>query len=202
MRRSLDLLLRSRGLAPQSFSSAGDFLARVGLLRAGPLLLDVRMPDVDGLSLMQKLTEQNVLWPAIVMTGHGNVPIAVKAMKFGAIEFLEKPFNSDSLYCAIDLAFHIMREGDRSRKQRDHARKRFDRLTKREREVVGGMVGGLSNKANAHSLGVSVRTVEMHRRNAMQKLGLQSIADLVRLTNDLRSEFAPMPGRPLASFVS
>lgn len=181
IRISLGILLKTMDLASESFSGAADFLEHLVRLQPGPILLDVRMPEIDGLSLMQSLANQNVNWPTIIMTGHGDVPMAVKAMKLGAIEFLEKPFSPASLGAALDRAYGLLEEVDRSTAERDEARDCLACLTKREMEIVSGIVRGLPNKANAHALGLSVRTIEMHRRNAMQKLGLRSIADLVRL---------------------
>jgi two-component system response regulator FixJ len=182
MRLSLGMLLHSMGFAPSSFSSAGEFLDRLPGLQPGPILLDVRMPRIDGLSLMETLAARDLGWPIIVMTGHGDVPMAVRAMKLGAVEFLEKPFNPVSLAAALDVACSLLERADRTTALSEHARACLACLTKRETEIVEGMVTGLSNKANAHALGLSVRTVEMHRRNAMRKLGLRSVTDLVRLT--------------------
>lgn len=181
IRSSLGVLLKTMGLTSRSFNGASDFLDHLGQLQPGPILLDVRMPEIDGLSLMQSLANQNVHWPTIIMTGHGDVPMAVKAMKLGAIEFLEKPFSPASLGVALDRAYGLLEEVDRSTAERDEARNCLACLTNREMEIVSGIVRGLPNKANAHALGLSVRTIEMHRRNAMRKLGLRSITDLVRL---------------------
>lgn len=181
MRLSLALLLRSMGFAAGSFAGAADFLDSLAGLPPGPILLDVRMPHIDGLSLMEMLAGRRLGWPVIIMTGHGDVPMAVKAMKLGAIDFLEKPFTPAALGGALGQARGILEQEDRLTTLRNEARASLARLTRRESQIVEGIVTGLSNKANAHALGLSVRTVEMHRRNAMRKLGLRSVSDLVRL---------------------
>jgi two-component system response regulator FixJ len=163
------------------FGKAEDFIENVESLRPAPILLDVKMPDIDGLELMNVLKDRAYRWPIIVMTGHGDVPLAVSAMKLGAVEFLEKPFKVDALEHALDLAYgtlHDLLEDDR---RRDLAHMRFAGLTPRERQIALRLAGGSSNKAVAVRLDLSVRTVEMHRAHAMKKLGVANILELVEV---------------------
>jgi FixJ family two-component response regulator len=181
VRRSLHSLLGSMDINAYPFRSGGDFLDGLKDLKPAPILVDIQMPEIDGLHLMGELRRRENSWPVIAMTGHGEVPIAVKAMRLGAIEFLSKPFEVEALESALDLAFGTLRDTVAEERQRDAAIMRFAALTQREREIVNELAAGHSNKEIARVLDLSVRTVEMHRANAMRKLGIGNVVELVAL---------------------
>lgn len=165
------------------FASAADFIEQMPALTPAPVLLDIRMANIDGLQLLELLNEQGVSWPVIIMTAHGDVGVAVKAMKLGAIEFLEKPFAPELLDNAIKQAFVVLEQTEHLVSERDRARQRIGKLTAREAEIMAILIEGVHNKEVAHRLNLSVRTVEMHRANALAKLGVKSMAEVVRLAN-------------------
>lgn len=181
LRMSLHFLLATCGVTAWPFAAAEDFLDHLPTLKAGPILLDVRMPGMNGLQTLSALRERDLQWPVVMMTAHGDVAIAVRAMKLGAIEFLEKPFASDVLEVALAQAFDVLEATQNDLMVRSEARQLLDTLSKRETEVVDCLATGIPNKLVAHRLGLSVRTVEMHRRNAMAKLGRKSVAEIVAL---------------------
>lgn len=181
---SLRLLLKSAGLTTQTMESAAQFLAAYHPGQCGCLVLDVRMPGMSGLELQQALNMRGATLPVIFITGHGDVPIAVQAMQAGAFDFLQKPFRDQELISRIQRA---LVEDARTRaelKERDAVSKRLQSLTPREREVLALMTAGKPNKVMAHELGVSQRTVEIHRARVMEKSGAQSLAQLVRMVMD------------------
>ncbi len=181
VRDSLAALLEAAGRRVETFASAQTFLETFDPARKGCLLLDVRMPGMSGLELQAKLADESFALPVIIMTGHGDVAMAVKAMKCGAVDFLEKPFKEEGLLTAIGLAL------ERGRQVWEHealAAKRSDQfalLTAREREVFSRLVEGKANKVIADELGISPRTVEIHRARVMDKLGVRTLPDLVRV---------------------
>jgi two-component system response regulator FixJ len=180
MRDSLRLLLEASGFVVRTFDSAGALLGAspTGL---GCVLTDVRMPDIDGLALLRRLREEGNSLPVIVMTGQGDIAIAVQAMKAGAVDFLEKPFEDTSLFEAIGRA---LEQSERLREiaaTSEDAASRLAALTPREREVFDLLVSGLPNKAIANTLGASPRTIEVHRARVFEKLRANSLPDLVRL---------------------
>jgi two-component system response regulator FixJ len=180
MRDSLRLLLESAGFAVRSHDSAAVFLA-ASPDGPGCVLIDVRMPDIDGLTLLRRLHEQGTRLPVIIMTGQGDIAIAVSAMKAGAIDFLEKPFSDAALFGAIGRA---LEQSDRLREiaaTSAEAAARLATLTPREREVFDLLVTGLPNKAIANTLGASPRTIEVHRARVFEKLRAHNLPDLVRL---------------------
>jgi two-component system response regulator FixJ len=180
MRDSLRMLLETSGFAVRTFDSAGAFLAS-GPLGIGCVLTDVRMPDIDGLELLRRLRGQGVRLPVIVMTGQGDIAIAVQAMKAGAVDFLEKPFGDELLFDAIGRA---LEQSERLRElaaTSAEAAARLATLTPREREVFDLLVDGQHNKAIANILGASPRTIEVHRARVFEKLKAHSLPDLVRL---------------------
>jgi two-component system response regulator FixJ len=181
MRNSLKWLIESVGVAVESFSSADDFLVQYQPGRAGCLVLDVRMPGMSGLELLEHLAERNVHIPAVIITGHGDVPMAVRAMKSGAIDFIEKPFNDEALLDAIRRAI-VFEEQQRSLHS-EHAQiqERLSHLTPREHEVMAMVTEGKSNKEIANTLGVSAKTIEAHRARVMEKMQAGSLAELVRM---------------------
>jgi len=194
VRKSLHFLLASMSITAWPFATAVDFIDQLPDLTPAPVLLDLRMPIIDGLEVLALLKERAVYWPVVVITAHGDVTVAVRAMKLGAIDFLEKPFAADSLDHALDHAFGILRETERSLRARDDARRLLGGLSKREREIVTMMSEGAPNKLIAHGLGLSTRTVEMHRSNALAKLGVKSIVEVMALIEaaDLETLTAPL----------
>ncbi len=181
VRDSLSFLLESAGFVVRTYASAAEFLTEAPRLREGCVLTDVRMPDIDGLTLQRRLAELGNRVPVIVMTGHGDVPIAVEALKTGASDFLEKPFDDQHLLRAIGTALKAS-EAEKLRWEAAEAlRNRLESLTPREREVLDRLVAGHPNKTIAYDLGTSPRTVEVQRARVMEKMGARSLAELVRM---------------------
>jgi two-component system response regulator FixJ len=180
VRKSLAFLLTVSGFAVRVHESATAFLTAAPSLRNACLVTDLRMPDMSGVELLHRIRELALRIPAIVITGHGDVPMAVEAMKAGALDFIEKPFEDEVLIQAVRSAAS---EFDRAA-DTDVAtiRTRFMELTDREREVMAGVVAGLPNKTIAYDLQISPRTVEVHRANVMAKMGARSLPELVRMT--------------------
>lgn len=181
MRSSLKWLIESVGLYVESFAAAADFLDRYYPGRAGCLLLDVRMPGMSGLELQEHLNSKQIEIPTIVITGHGDVPMAVRAMKAGAIDFIEKPFNDEVLLDAIRRALAVEETRRDRQSERAELAARLAQLTPREREVMTMVTDGLSNKEIANELGVSAKTIEAHRARVMEKMQASSLAELVRM---------------------
>ncbi|HEY1257827.1 MAG TPA: response regulator FixJ [Stellaceae bacterium] len=185
VRDSLAILLESKGYTVKSFGSALDFLAAVSSLAAGCLIVDIRMPGMDGLELQQRLIERSSGLPLIVITGHGDVSLAVQAMKAGAIDFIEKPFAADAILVSLDAAFARLATPPAERDPTVvAAASKLGLLSPREREVLDGLLAGLPNKSIAYDLGISPRTVEIHRARVMDKMGARSLSELVRLALD------------------
>jgi two-component system, LuxR family, response regulator FixJ len=180
VRRSLEELLHSAGLATILYERSSTFLDAAPTLPAGCALLDMRMPGIDGLELQARLRELDVALPVIVMTGAGDIRTAVRAMKAGAVDFIEKPCDDEQLLAAIELTFAQRGVGDREREAAD-AVQRVALLSQREREVLDALVAGRPNKLIAFDLGISVRTVEVHRARMMDRLGVRQLAEAVRL---------------------
>jgi len=194
VRDSLTLLLESAGFAVRTYSSATALLAALPGI-AGCILTDVRMPEMDGLALQRHLAEAGVRLPVIVMTGHGDVPIAVEALKTGASDFLEKPFDDSQLLAAVTNAIAASeRTRDEVEAVADITRK-LAILTPREREVLEKLVEGLPNKTIAYDLGSSPRTIEVHRARVMEKMGARSLPELVRMTIAVTGSVVP-PAKP------
>jgi len=181
VRQSLAFLLSSAGLAVRVHESAVAFLDVLPEVQEGCVITDIRMPQMDGLELQRRLHEMRTALPVIVMTGHGDVPLAVEAMKAGAIDFIEKPFDDEILLSAIRSAL-ARRARDSERDARRAAiRDRVQRLSEREGEVLERLVAGKVNKVIAYELGISPRTVEIYRANVMTKMQADSLSDLVRM---------------------
>ncbi len=181
MRASLQWLIEADGLAVRSFESADAFLSSDALSLTGCLLLDIRMPGMNGLELQAHLNQRAIGLPIIMITGHGDVAMAVKAMKAGAVDFIEKPFNAENLLGSIHQALH---EDDHARAQRRHRQTinaHLATLTRREHEVMEQVIAGHSNREIAASLGVSTKTIEVHRARVMDKMQAGSLAELVRM---------------------
>lgn len=183
VRKALFFRFSDSAITVWPYASATDFLDQLGFLSPAPILLDIRMDNIDGLQFLEILKERSVAWPVIILTAHGDVGVAVRAMKLGAIEFLEKPFAPEALDEAVAQAFGILDQTQNVLSERDQARYLIGLLTARESETLAILMKGVSNKEVAHRLGLSVRTIEMHRANALNKLGVKSIAEVVRLAN-------------------
>ena len=181
MRDSLEFLLESAGFQVTVFDSAMRFLDALPDLAFGCVLSDVRMPGLDGLELLKRLKAQRTPLPIIIMTGHGDVPLAVEAMKHGAIDFLEKPFEDDRVIARINEAIRQGQEHARDDALASEIVARIASLSPRERQVMDGLVAGLSNKLIAREYDISPRTIEVYRANVMTKMQAGSISELVRL---------------------
>jgi FixJ family two-component response regulator len=183
---SMKRLIRSLGLEVQTFSSAEDFLRTNRPDAPGCLVLDVRLPDLSGLDLQQELAKGNVDLPIVFVTGHADIPMSVRAMKAGAVEFLTKPFREQDLLEAIQHAIGQHRTSRQQRAEISELQQRQDLLTPREREVFPLVASGLLNKQIAHQLGASEKTIKIHRSQLMRKMKANSLADLVRMSERLR----------------
>jgi two-component system, LuxR family, response regulator FixJ len=181
LRDSLTFLLRTAGLRVQTHASASAFLAVLPGADLACIVTDVRMPGMSGIELLRRLKELGISVPVIVVTGHGDVPLAVEAMKFGAADFLEKPFDDEILLASVRSALR-QRIGEVKRQtERAEIDARLATLSPRERDVLGGLVAGQANKQIAFDLGISPRTVEIYRANLMDKMKAGSLSDLVRM---------------------
>jgi FixJ family two-component response regulator len=185
MRESLKNLLRSVGLRVEAFASAQEFLHSPRPDVPGCLVLDVRLPGLSGLDLQQQMAESDRDMPIIFITGHGDIPMTVQAMKAGAVEFLTKPFRDQALLDAVQHALERDRQARQQRARSEALRRRYRLLTLREREVMAGVVAGLLNKQIAAELGTSEAAVKVHRQHVMAKMGASSLADLVRMADRL-----------------
>ena len=185
LRESLTDLIHSVGLRVEAFASAQEFLRRKRPDAPSCLVLDVRLNGLSGLDLQKRLVEGDVDIPIIFITGHGDIPMAVQAMKAGAVEFLRKPFRDQDLLDAVQQALERDRKGREQRAEIAELRKRFDSLTPREREVMALVVAGLLNKQVAGELGTSEASVKVHRQHVMEKIGADSLAELVRMADKI-----------------
>ncbi len=181
IRHAMELLMRSVGLDYEIFHSGDEFLESHSNDRAGCLVLDIRMPGLGGLELQEKLLEMGSTLPIIFITGHGDVPMAVEAMQKGAVDFIQKPFRDQELLDRISEALKTDRERRSEQEQKAEVRGRISKLTNREHEVLDLVVTGKPNKVIAYELGVSQRTVEIHRARVMEKMQAKSLADLVKM---------------------
>jgi two-component system, LuxR family, response regulator FixJ len=181
VRDSIALSLKLAGHAVETFDSAVSFLASDAHSRRGCLITDIRMPDMDGLALQEELARRESSMPVIVITGHGDVPLAVRAMKAGAADFLEKPFAREALLAAVRRALESGEEILQSARNAAEVRERVQSLTPREREVFDLVVAGKQSKVIAHELGAATRTIEVHRSRMMNKMKASSLQELVRL---------------------
>src|SRR5262245_34219214 len=181
MRDSLAFLLRSVGLDVQTHESAAAFLDLVPTVEAGCIISDVRMPGVSGIDLLRRLRELKFGVPVIVITGHGDVPLAVEAMKIGAVDFLEKPFDDEALLASVRSALNRRAEDSKGDAERHTIDGRLAVMSNRERDVLDGLVGGRANKQIAFYLCISARTIEIYRANLMTKMQAATLSDLVRM---------------------
>jgi two-component system response regulator FixJ len=181
VRQSLAFLLSTEGFAVRVYESASAFLKGLPQAQAGCVVTDIRMPDIDGLELQRRLREAKAGFPVIVITGHGDVPLAVEAMKTGAVDFIEKPFEDEILLSAIRFALSRNVKESELEARVFAIRGRLKLLSDREREVLAGLVAGKPNKIIAYDLGISARTVEVYRANVMTKMQADSLSDLIRM---------------------
>jgi len=187
VRESTELMLKSVGFNVKTFVSAQDFLKANLQEDLGCLILDVRMPGISGLDLQEKLVSAKTPLPVIFITGHGTVPMSVRAMKAGAVDFLQKPFEEQDLLDAINRAITQQRERKSKKDEADKLQQRLKALTSREYEVFSLLVTGMANKEIAYKLGISERTVKAHRAQIMEKMNAGSLADLVRFAEKLKT---------------
>lgn len=181
IRRSTSFMLKTAGYKVECWSSGTLFLKEVRHIETGCILLDIRMPEMDGLAVQAALAERGIDLPIVILTGHGDISTAVQAMKMGALDFLEKPFEKQALLNALEQGFDRMATADNRAAQTEAARTILAALTPREREVLNGLAQGLPNKTIAYDLGISPRTVEVHRANLMTKLDVKSLSDALRI---------------------
>jgi two-component system response regulator FixJ len=181
IRTSLSFLLEMNDLPARTYASALEFLEVAESLRSGCIVTDVRMPEMSGLELVRRLKERGVALPVVVITGHGDVPLAVEAMRAGVIDFIEKPFDDEVLLRSIRMALDAKAESDVHAQERQRFEQMLGTLSGREKEVLQGVIAGKMNKVIAHELGISQRTVEVYRANVMSKTHANGLSELVRI---------------------
>jgi len=181
VRDSLSVLLESKAFAVKSFASALEFLEAAPSLLTGCLIVDIRMPEMDGLELQQRLIDGSLDFPLIVITGHGDVPLAVRAMKAGAVDFIEKPFASEAILNNLEAALLRVPTLEEEDPAKVAAAAKLALLSPRELQVLEGLLAGLPNKTIAYDLEISPRTVEIHRARVMDKMGARNLSELIRL---------------------
>jgi two-component system, LuxR family, response regulator FixJ len=181
IRRSVSFALKTSGFQVRTYESGSELLKSAPVIASGCILLDIRMPGMDGLEVQEALKAKGVTLPVIIMTGHGDVSLAVRAMKAGAVDFIEKPFAKAVLLGAIEHAMSRLNHAAANRQHSDEAATKLKLLTARERDVLDGLAKGLPNKSIGYDLGISPRTVEIHRANLMSKLGANSLSEALRI---------------------
>ena len=196
VRRGLVRLLKAAGFDSVAFDTADAFRQAVAPERAGCALLDVQMPGTDGMSLHRQLRDGGYTMPIIFLTGHGTIPMSVQAMKDGAMDFLTKPVDDTALLAAVRRALQRDRDGRADHQEAAETRRRATTLTPREHEIMRFILTGRLNKQIGYALGISEKTVKVHRARVMEKMGVESVAELVRLTEKAGIEPAPEPGPP------
>jgi two-component system response regulator FixJ len=188
IRRSVGFMLKTSGHRVESYESGTEFLENATHLDEGCILLDIRMPGMDGLEVQRALQENGVRLPVIIMTGHGDVSLAVRAMKAGAVDFIEKPFAKETLLGSLEEGYRRLFQREVTHDRKRDAEIRLHALTPRERDVLEGLAKGLPNKTIAYDLGISPRTVEVHRANLMSKLRVRSLSEALRLAFATKGE--------------
>ena len=193
VRQSLEFLLKTAGLTVRGFEHARSFLEILPQIKHGVVVTDVRMPDISGIDLLRGLRETNPDLPVIVITGHGDISLAVEAMKIGAVDFLEKPFDDDLLIASVRSALNRDADVAKRKAELGNISEKLAALSNRERQVLDGLVAGNANKTIAFDLGISPRTVEIYRANLMTKMSANSLSDLVRMA--MTAGILDMPGK-------
>jgi two-component system response regulator FixJ len=193
VRQSLEFLLKTAGLTVRGFEHARAFLEILPKIQHGVVVTDVRMPDISGIDLLRGLRETNPDLPVIVITGHGDISLAVEAMKIGAVDFLEKPFDDDLLIASVRLALNRDADVAKRKAELGNIGEKLAALSNRERQVLDGLVAGNANKTIAFDLGISPRTVEIYRANVMTKMAANSLSDLVRMA--MQADILGGPGK-------
>jgi two-component system, LuxR family, response regulator FixJ len=188
VRRSVGFMLKTSGHRVEAYESGADLIKKIGALDEGCILLDIRMPGMDGLEVQEALHERGVDLPVIMMTGHGDVTLAVKAMKAGAVDFIEKPFDKETLLASLEEGYRRLLRKEATDDRMRNATVRLRALTPRERDVLDGLAQGLPNKTIAYDLGISPRTVEIHRANLMTKLEVRSLSEALRIAFAAKGE--------------
>ncbi|WP_028485786.1 response regulator transcription factor [Thiomicrorhabdus chilensis] len=191
VRESLQWLLESIKLKSRLYENGHDFLRDFSPGLLGCLVLDVRMPNINGMDLYQAIKEIDPNFPVIIVTGHADVPLAIRAMKQGAFDFIEKPYNDQHMLERIQVAIHQCNDLQKSREHKNALTERFDKLSKRESQVLQEILQGRPNKLIADELCISIKTVEVHRANLMQKLEVKTVTELVRLSIRAGKDSAP-----------
>jgi two-component system response regulator FixJ len=193
VRQSLEFLLKTAGLTVRGFEHARAFLEILPQIEQGVVVTDVRMPGISGIDLLRGLRETNPDLPVIVITGHGDISLAVEAMKIGAVDFLEKPFDDDLLIASVRLALNRDADVAKRKAELGNIGEKLAALSNRERQVLDGLVAGNANKTIAFDLGISPRTVEIYRANVMTKMAANSLSDLVRMA--MQADILGGPGK-------
>jgi two-component system response regulator FixJ len=180
-RDALRFMLEAAGVRVRTYESAMAFLARLTEAEPGCVITDVRMPEINGIELLERIKKADDRFPVIIITGHGDIPLAVEAMKLGAVDFFEKPYDDEAMLAAVESALS-RQQNDSDRQAAAFAiRARLDSLSRRERQVLDGLIAGHPNKVIAHELQISPRTIEIYRANVMTKMGASSLSELVRM---------------------
>ncbi|HZP71706.1 MAG TPA: response regulator FixJ [Pseudolabrys sp.] len=194
VRQSLEFLLKTADIKVRSFESAKEFLEILPKVKSGCIVTDVRMPEITGIDLLRHVKELNLDIPVIVITGHGDIALAVEAMKVGAVDFLEKPFDDEMILSSVRSALSKGADSMRQKGQFAEINEKLAALSNRERQVLEGLVAGKANKVIAYDLGISPRTVEIYRANLMTKMSANSLSELVRMA--MTAGILEAPGRP------
>lgn len=192
-RDSLAFLIRTAGIRTRSFAGGAAFLEALDNLAPGCIVTDLRMPDVDGMNILDEIRRREIPMPVILVTGQGDIPLAVQAMRLGALDFLEKPFDDAVMLRAVGLALKRHQEESKAKGERAEIMRRLASLSSRERQVLDGLVSGKPNKIIAYDLGISIRTIEIYRAHVMTKMGANSLSDLIRMT--LIATYSEFPER-------
>ncbi len=202
VRRSASFMLKHAGFQTRSLASGVEFLKEYKNAERGCVLLDIKMPEMDGLEVQQEMIKSGIDMPVIVLTGHGDVELAVKAMRAGAVSFIEKPYEKEELIAALEEGFARLDNNNLKEMASSEAKVRLACLTGRERDVLEGLMTGYPNKTIAFDLGISPRTVEIYRANMMEKLRVRSLAEALRIgfaaeNSEIAKAKAPEPGNPV-----